>query len=76
MHYKVDTPLGFMSQPTSVHKTVKPFVHEDRKLRFSGNSSPTKGVDNHEVPGLLPCSSTTAEMKAGKMSGGNKLVTI
>lgn len=66
-----------MSQPTSVCKTVIPFVHEDRKLNFSSNSSPTKDVDKHDVPSLVQCSSTTtARVKAGKMSEGSKLVTI
>lgn len=41
---------GFMSQPTSVHKTLILFVHEDRKLNFSSNCSPAKDVDEHEVP--------------------------
>lgn len=76
MHYKVDTPLGFMSQPTSVCKTVMPFAHADRKLNFSSSSSPTKDVDKREVPSPLQCSSFTAGMKAGKMSGANKFVII
>lgn len=61
-----------MSQPTSVCKMVKPFVHEDRKLNFSSSSSPTK----HEVPRPLQYSSATARLEAEKMSGGNKLVSI
>jgi len=54
MHGKVDTPLGFMSQPTNVRKTVIPFVQEDRKLNFSSNNSPAKDVDKHEF--LVYCS--------------------
>lgn len=61
---------GFMSDPTSVRKTVILFVHEDRKLNFSSNCSRVKDVDEHEVPSLLQCSSIISMMKAWKIEWG------